>query len=217
MASDFWSRRKAKVAEEQAVEVKAAHKAVIAEQHKALEEKTDAEICEEFGLPDPDSLQPGDDIVAFMRDQIPERIKRRAMRALWRSNPVLACLDGLNDYDDDYTNLVTDMPGVPTSYQVGKGLTAHVEELQRQKELAEGEHTEIAANSDPEAIALTDADEPYETTAADDAGIQQETHPENEYTTKVVVAGSETDIQSDNELPASVRPRRMQFVFDEDT
>ncbi|MBO6867591.1 MAG: DUF3306 domain-containing protein [Thalassococcus sp.] len=217
MASDFWSRRKAKVAEEQAVEVKAAHEAVIAEQHKALEEKTDAEICEEFGLPDPDSLQPGDNIVAFMRDQIPERIKRRAMRALWRSNPVLACLDGLNDYDDDYTNLVTDMPGVPTSYQVGKGLTAHVEELQREKELAEGGHTESATVSEADEIALTDTDDQDSTTAADDAGIQQETHPEGEDTTKVVVAGSETDIQSDNELPATVRPRRMQFVFDEDT
>ena len=217
MASDFWSRRKAKVAEEQAVEVKAAHDAVIAEQHRALEEKTDAEICAEFGLPDPDALQPGDKIVAFMRDEIPERIKRRAMRALWRSNPVLACLDGLNDYDEDYTNLVTDMPGVPTSYQVGKGLTAHVEELQRQKELAEGGHTETATDSDPEAIALTDADDQDSTTAADDAGIQQEIHPETEDTTKVVVAGSETDIQSDNELPATVRPRRMQFVFDEDT
>lgn len=217
MASDFWSRRKAKVAEEQAVEVKAAHEAVIAEQHKALEEKTDAEICEEFGLPDPDSLQPGDDIVAFMRDQIPERIKRRAMRALWRSNPVLACLDGLNDYDDDYTNLVTDMPGVPTSYQVGKGLTAHVEELQRQKELAEGGHTETTSVSEADEIALTDTDDQDSTTAADDAGIQQEIHPEGEDTTKVAVAGSETNIQSDNELAITARPRRMQFVFDEDT
>ena len=217
MASDFWSRRKAKVAEEQAVEVKAAHEAVIAEQHKALEEKTDAEICAEFGLPDPDALQPGDKIVAFMRDEIPERIKRRAMRALWRSNPVLACLDGLNDYDDDYTNLVTDMPGVPTSYQVGKGLTAHVEELQRQQELAESEHREIATATEADEVALTDTDDQDSATAAEDAGIQQEIHPEGEYTTKVVVAGSETDIQSDNELPASVRPRRMQFVFDEDT
>lgn len=217
MASDFWSRRKAKVAEEQAVEVKAAHEAVIAEQHKALEEKTDAEICAEFGLRDPDALQPGDNIVAFMRDKIPERIKRRAMRALWRSNPVLACLDGLNDYDDDYTNLMTDMPGVPTSYQVGKGLTAHVEELQRQKELAEGGHTETTSVSEADEIALTDTDDQDSTTAADDAGIQQEIHPEGEDTTKVVVAGSETDIQSDNELPDSVRPRRMQFVFDEDT
>ena len=217
MASDFWSRRKAKVAEEQAVEVKAAHEAVIAEQHKALEEKTDAEICAEFGLPDPDALQPGDKIVAFMRDEIPERIKRRAMRALWRSNPVLACLDGLNDYDDDYTNLVTDMPGVPTSYQVGKGLTAHVEELQRQQDLAESEHPETSTFSEADEVALTDTEDNDSATAADDAGIQQEIHPEGEYTTKVVVAGSETDIQSDNELPASVRPRRMQFAFDEDT
>ena len=215
MASDFWSRRKAKVAEEQAVEVKAAHNAVIAEKHKALEEKTDAEICEEFGLPDPDELQPGDKIVAFMRDEIPERIKRRAMRALWRSNPVLACLDGLNDYDDDYTNLVTDMPGVPTSYQVGKGLTAHVEELQRQQELEDTQiaDAEIAGAEDAQPTSLSADDQQDE---AADARIQDDIHPEGEPTTNVVMAGTETDIQSDNDLPLTARPRRMQFVFDED-
>ena len=215
MASDFWSRRKAKVAEEQAVEVKAAHNAVIAEKHKALEEKTDAEICEEFGLPDPDDLQPGDKIVAFMRDEIPERIKRRAMRALWRSNPVLACLDGLNDYDDDYTNLVTNMPGVPTSYQVGKGLTAHVEELQRQQELEDTQiaDAEIAGAEDAQPTSLT-ADDQHDDAA--DARIQNDIHPEGEPTTNVVMAGTETDIQSDNDLPLTARPRRMQFVFDED-
>lgn len=216
MASDFWSRRKAKVAEEQAVEVKAAHDAVIAEQHKALEDKTDAEICEEFGLPDPDDLQPGDKIVAFMRDEIPERIKRRAMRALWRSNPVLACLDGLNDYDDDYTNLVTDMPGVPTSYQVGKGLTAHVEELQRQQDMADAP-AELPDEDTEMAIAATEEQPDDTISTADDERIQDDAQPEGEHTTKVVVAGSETDIQSDNELLMAARPRRMQFVFDEDT
>ena len=205
MASDFWSKRKAKVAEEQRVDTALEREAEVAEQHKALEDKTDAEICEHFGLPDPDTLKPGDKIVAFMRDEIPEHIKRRAMRKLWTSNPVLACLDGLNDYDDDYTNLVTDMPGVPTSYQVGKGLTAHVEELERQKtaDLAET----VAEEIEPE-VETALADEALDT----DAPSANVDEPEI-----AVTQPDTTDAAQDDDMIIVARPRRMQFAFEEDT
>lgn len=88
------------------------------EAHPAVE--TEAEFLARNGLPDPDTLRRGDDFGAFMRAGVPALLRRRALRRLWTSNPVLACLDGLNDYDGDYTS-----PGpsaMKTAYRVGRGL-----------------------------------------------------------------------------------------------
>ncbi len=52
-------------------------------------------------MPDPDAIELGTDITGFMRKEIPESARRKALRSLWKSNPVLAVLDGLNDYDED--------------------------------------------------------------------------------------------------------------------
>lgn len=53
-------------------------------------------------LPDIDSLDKDSDYTAFMRQGVPEELKNLALRTLWRSDPVLANLDGLNDYDEDF-------------------------------------------------------------------------------------------------------------------
>lgn len=103
-ATDFWSRRKAKVAQEaQAEEIV---------QDVPQEDLSDAEILAKFDLPDPDTLKLGDDIKGFMSKAVPEHLRRRALRKLWRTNPVLACLDGLNDYEDDFTDAATVMPDI---------------------------------------------------------------------------------------------------------
>ncbi len=85
-------------------------------------DKTDAEILDELGLPDPDILVKGDDFAAFLRASVPARLRNRALRRLWVSDPVLANLDGLNDYEQDFTDAATVMPGLKTAYQVGRGL-----------------------------------------------------------------------------------------------
>lgn len=59
-------------------------------------------------LPDIDSLTYGSDFTVFLREGVPEELKRLALRKLWRSDPVLANLDGLNDYDLDYRALGAD-------------------------------------------------------------------------------------------------------------
>ncbi|MCE0505333.1 DUF3306 domain-containing protein [Roseivivax sp. GX 12232] len=155
---DFWSRRKARVAEEAQDAARSAAEAEETARAGALAEKSDAEICAELGLPDPDSLEPGEGIAAFMRREIPERLRRRALRKLWGSNPVLACVDGLNDYDDDYTNAATDMPGVKTAYEIGRGMRAHVETLAAEAEAEAGDAA-------PEALAA-DAGETAESAPA---------------------------------------------------
>ncbi len=57
-------------------------------------------------LPDIDTLHKDSDFTVFMRDGVPEELKRRALRKLWTTDPVLANVDGLNDYDGDYATLL---------------------------------------------------------------------------------------------------------------
>ncbi len=55
---------------------------------------------------------------------MPERIRRRALRKLWGLNPVLANLDGLVDYAEDYTDAATVVDNLQTVYKIGKGMLA---------------------------------------------------------------------------------------------
>ena len=120
-----WSRKKQ---EERDVEVQPPQAPVepeLTEQEQALVENealSESEVLEKYDLPDPDKIELGMDITGFMQKEIPEMLRRRALRSLWRSNPVLAVLDGLNDYDEDYSNAATAMKGYQTIYKVGQGM-----------------------------------------------------------------------------------------------
>lgn len=173
-ANDFWSRRKAKVLEEQQERAREAELRAAAERDAALEEKSDEEVLGELNLPDPDTLEPGDDFKAFMAQAVPDRIRRRALRRLWVSNPALANLDGLLDYGEDFTNSATVVENMQTAYQVGKGMLKHVEELARQAEAEEGQAR--AETEEPPKVEENDlaVDAMAETTSdeADDATTQ---------------------------------------------
>lgn len=186
-----WSRRRAAVAQEEAARKAAEEEAIIAQKQAELAEKTDEDILKELGLPDIESLGQGSDFKAFMSRTVPERLRKQALRKLWRSNPVLACVDGLNDYDDDYLTGSTGQGVLQTTYQVGKGLLAHIEELERLKTLPspiEGDAPEIEEAETVAADVVAD-DEPVALSAPD---------PEAETTIE----------QSAPEMPS---PRRMQF------
>jgi hypothetical protein len=131
-----WSRRRAAVASEAKAEALAAEQALLEKEHAELSEKSDEDILEALGLPDPDSLVQGDDFKVFLSKAVPAHLRKRALRTLWRSNPVLACVDGLNDYDDDYLTGSFGQDPIKTTYQVGKGMLAHLLEVERQKEAA---------------------------------------------------------------------------------
>jgi hypothetical protein len=222
--SDFWSRRKARVEAEQAEEARRAEAVEVEAQQKQLEEKTDAEILEEFGLPDPDNLEPGQDIAGFMNKAVPERLRRRAMRQLWRLNPVLANLDGLNDYDGDFTNAATDAPGVKTAYQVGKGLLRHVQALEEQERAKiaaqSGEHVDTPQNLSE--ISQAEAESKTSTENESIPEIMQEDAIAAPASATMVVGvsdGSEyangTPLDTVSEEP--MRPRRMRFRIESET
>ena len=49
--------------------------------------------------------------------------RHKALRKLWVSNPVLANMDGLDDYCEDYTDAAVCLPKglMKTAYQYGRG------------------------------------------------------------------------------------------------
>ncbi len=132
--SDFWARRKASVEAEDKVAQAVDAQVELAAQDADLDSLSDAEILEQLDLPDPETLGVEDDFKVFWSKAVPSRIRTRAMRRLWQVNPILANVDGLVGYGEDFTDAALIIEGMETSYQVGKGMTAHVEELARQAE-----------------------------------------------------------------------------------
>ena len=192
--SDFWTRRKAKVQEEALADLRAADEIEAHERERQFAEKSDAELLAELGLPDPDNLQPGDDFRAFMAKAVPDRLRRRALRRLWLSNPALANLDGLLDYGEDFTDGATVIENLQTAYQVGKGMTRHVEEMIRQ----------AADEEAPDATEPVDVEEVASETAEPDV------EPAEAVPQSFVV---ETEVPAADEAPAP--RRRMRFRFDD--
>ncbi len=58
-------------------------------------------------LPPVDGLDKDSDYTPFLEEGVPEKLARAAMRKLWRSDPIFAFRDGLDDYDEDYTIIET--------------------------------------------------------------------------------------------------------------
>lgn len=194
-----WSRRKAAVAAEAVAEDRAVEDAVIAEQHEALAEKTDVEILEELGLPDPDAMVQGDDFKVFLSKTVPAHLRKRALRKLWRSNPVLACVDGLNDYDDDYLTGSYGQGPISTTYQVGKGMLSHLLEMERQKE---------ALLSQIEEDATSEVSEEHLDSEEQEGLIITQTD---------AILPLESEIEMQEAEPMMPTPRRMTFHFEDDT
>ena len=195
-----WSDRKAAVAAQAQAEVAAEEAAQVEAFEAEQAERTDAEILEELGLPDPDTLEEGADFKGFLNKNVPERIKTRALRRLWRLNPVLANVDGLVDYGEDYTDAACVIEGMQTAYQVGKGMLKHIEALAEQSE----------ADAAALEVAEADAEDPPEDVTG------EATDPVEPAEDILAPVYSAADVLEDD--AAAVAPpsrRRMTFTFEE--
>lgn len=178
-----------------------------------FEGKSDEEILSILELPEPETLKLGDTVEKFMDGRVPERIRARALRAFWKTNPVLANIDGLDEYCEDYTDAATVVENLQTIYQVGKGYA--IQALDALESLAEDEiETEAVesvdksiANREPQKLEVTDS---------------QDSHSESATSESESVGTESPEDKTDPEQPASVdevanvesivqRPRRMQF------
>jgi len=193
-----WSRRKAAVVAEAVAEERSAEDAVIAEQHESLAEKTEVEVLEELGLPDPDAMVQGDDFKAFLSKAVPAHLRKRALRTLWRSNPVLACVDGLNDYDDDYLAGSFGQGPISTTYQVGKGMLSHLLEVERQKKVLLAPDEEVAVLEPKEEKLDYEGEESLDRREA------------------AVITPGDSEIEMQEAEPTMTTPRRMTFHFEDD-
>ncbi|WP_417515911.1 DUF3306 domain-containing protein [Marinobacter sp.] len=162
-----WSRQKAEAAQKQTSSKQASSRSTPSEpvppsapaeqndlspevQELAVNESLpEHEVLAKYGLPNPDAIELGTDITGFMGKEIPELLRRKALRALWRSNPVLAVLDGLNDYDEDFTDAGLTVKGAKTIYKVGQGLIDKTKKVDQQLEELTGD--ERVAQTAPDA------------------------------------------------------------------
>ena len=152
-----WSRLK-----QEAKEPPAEAEPEVEVEDEAPDDRTDAEVLEELGLPDPDTLKTGDNFAAFMAKAVPARIRNRALRKLWVSDPVFANLDMLIDYGDDFTDSAMVIENLQTAYQVGRGFIDKVAELAKDEEKVEQVEDQVEEPIDEpvaEAGEIADAEE----------------------------------------------------------
>ena len=55
-----------------------------------------------LALPSVGILGADSDYTVFMQEGVPEALRVQALRKLWRNHPVIAAVDDLTDYGDDY-------------------------------------------------------------------------------------------------------------------
>jgi Protein of unknown function (DUF3306) len=113
-------------------------------------------------LPPIESLDFHSDYTVFLAKNVPEALRRAALRKLWVSDPVLANLDGLNDYDEDFNLVDRAITLAESSYRPGLGY------------LDAAENQEAAP---AEKLAQRDADSPGQAAASDrsdgEAGMRE--------------------------------------------
>jgi hypothetical protein len=116
-------------------------------------------------LPDVNTLDQNSDYSLFMRKGTPEHLKRLALKKLFHSDPALAVLDGLNDYDEDYSMIGMVAEAISTRYQPGKGMVDPDEEVIAPEEKIAPEEEQAnkpdkdKSSETPETSAATDLDE----------------------------------------------------------
>ena len=128
------------------------------------EDAGEADRAAEFEDFDFDALDYESDYTQFMEKGVPEAVRRRALRKLWHSNPILANLDGLNDYDEDFTDAALAVDVLQSAYKVGRGYLTDEDVAEMEgddaEEIVEGEAAGPDAEHDVASRAPAQAPDP---------------------------------------------------------
>lgn len=190
-----WSRRKMKArrgrpeAEPEDREAQPATTREAEEPEAQLTPEEETEVLRKLDLPAPETLKPGDDFSRFLQQAVPNQIRRRALRLLWRSDPILANVDGLVDYGEDFTDAATVVENLKTVFIVGHGArpieteeespapssAAATAETEAEEETEEGpDSVQSEAEVEPEGIVRQDVQpQPLVEAHADDGGAEE--------------------------------------------
>lgn len=201
-----WSKRKLAVAEEAKNDALAEEDIVDEEAAAALalEHEANREAAEAVDL---ETIDEDTDFSVFMKDGVPNLLKKSAMAILWRTNPIFANVDGLVDYDDDFGSPDLNMKTFESAYKIGKGYLDKVEDDEEDND--EDGAEEVAEDAaDEDEIAAVDEEEIADETEEDTDEELVETS-EEEATTEPEVS----EIASVEEVPeipkVSLRRRLM--------
>lgn len=89
----------------------------------AAEEKREEEKpFDPASLPPAESLTKDSDYSLFMRPEVPEDLRQKALRRLWAADPVLSAPDPLDMHNLDYNAVPTFPEGVKTLFRIGQGM-----------------------------------------------------------------------------------------------
>ncbi|MDZ7787800.1 MAG: DUF3306 domain-containing protein [Halofilum sp. (in: g-proteobacteria)] len=168
-----WSRRKHEAehgppAEEAEPEADSAEASIDTDVHAPAAETADEDTTTavedtesaDADLPHPDTLDRNSDFSVYLKRRVSSAFRRAAMRRLF-SSPEFNVRDGLDDYDEDYTQFQS----------LGDTVTAHMrhhEERLRQRDQEKAEQAERDAETEAERERVAARDEP-ERTPDDDA------------------------------------------------
>ena len=138
------------------------------------------------GLPPVESLVEGSDFTPFLKDGVPEFMKRKALRMLWRASPFFNLRDGLNDYDEDFNIIDKVIDEMVGNYKVGRGHLSEEElrdmmpeEARRafdEDEEEDGENTVLEGLGEDELAnaEISDADANQDETSTKQASLDDE-------------------------------------------
>ena len=121
---------------------------------RELELASNREAAEEIDL---ETITEESDLSVFMKEGVPEALKKAALAKLWRSSPVFANIDGLVDYDDNFADPNLIMKTFTSAYQVGKGYLKEV--LEDTEEEVAKEHEIVKDADEPEIASLESGEE----------------------------------------------------------
>ncbi|WP_179954109.1 DUF3306 domain-containing protein [Denitrobaculum tricleocarpae] len=125
-------------------------------------------------LPDVEDLEADSDFTPFLKKGVSEQIQRRALRKLWLSDPVLANVDGLLDYGDDFTDAAMVIENMKTVYTVGRGMVPKPKDEDAEDAEVETDEAEPEGEAGQREAAEADDQEPEEESAEEPAGSQAE-------------------------------------------
>lgn len=208
-----WARRKAEVREVEAADAAAVQEAPEADLPAELEDR-DRPVTEEeiAALPDPDKLEHGADFKPFLRPGVPQALRQRALRRIWRVNPAIGFLDGMNEYDLDYTDAATVVDNLKTAYQVGRGFVLPEEDDQPSPADTVATPPNSRRDPDDEGVLAADSDEKGdegpETNAADSDGTLLEKNEERAPLRNDSALRIDSPDTTDTEVIRAPRPAR---------
>lgn len=121
-----WSRLKLEASDEEHSETEETSAPVQAPSDEVEDEvmRANRQAAEAVDL---DSLGFKSDFSVFMKAGVPAALRRKALRKLWTTDPVLANLDGLNDYEQVRSG--KEMSNIRSLWQVGRGYAVQAEAL----------------------------------------------------------------------------------------